>query len=55
MNPLDPSSFANVHEIKSTHVHLQLSTDFESKILKGSVVHTAIAVLDNISEFILVI
>ena len=34
---VDPCSFANNNEIKSTHTHLDLTVDFDNKILFGSV------------------
>lgn len=37
---VDQHSNANVSEIRTTHLHLDLSVDFESKMLVGSVTHT---------------
>ena len=42
---LDQHSHANVAEVKTTHLHLDLSVDFESKLLVGSVRHS----IDNIA------
>ncbi|KAH6576470.1 hypothetical protein BASA50_006755 [Batrachochytrium salamandrivorans] len=38
--PTDPNSFANSHEAVVRHTHLNLSTDFDAKIINGSVEHT---------------
>ncbi|MFT5823342.1 MAG: leukotriene-A4 hydrolase [Crocinitomix sp.] len=37
---VDKHSYSNVADIKTTHLHLDLLVDFESKMLKGSVAHT---------------
>ncbi|TPX33921.1 leukotriene-A4 hydrolase [Synchytrium microbalum] len=42
----DPSSLSNSGQIKSTHLHLKLSADFNSKILHGSVTHDVEATSD---------
>jgi len=34
---IDPCSYANIHEVKCVHTHLNLSVDFEKKILFGNV------------------
>lgn len=31
----DPHSFGNINEVRVTHIHLDLSTDFDKKTLKG--------------------
>ena len=36
----DVHSYSNVNEVNSTHLHLNLSVDFEQRILNGSVVHS---------------
>ncbi|EGF79700.1 hypothetical protein BATDEDRAFT_19784 [Batrachochytrium dendrobatidis JAM81] len=38
--PTDPNSFANSHEAIIRHTHLNLTTDFDAKILHGFVEHT---------------
>ncbi len=37
---LDQHSYSNVAEVKTTHLHLDIAVDFETKMLKGSVTHT---------------
>lgn len=37
--PVDHHSYANVYEAKTKHLHLDLSVDFDQKILQGSVRH----------------
>lgn len=37
---LDQHSYSNVAEVKTTHLHLDIAVDFETKMLKGSVAHT---------------
>ncbi|KAJ3410980.1 Leukotriene A-4 hydrolase [Chytridiales sp. JEL 0842] len=49
----DPNSFANVHEIKTTHLHLDLKTNFVQKIISGSVLTTATVVADKVTELVL--
>ena len=36
----DLHSYANINEVNTTHLHLDLTIDFETKSLKGSVKHT---------------
>lgn len=36
MTALDPNSFANVHEMMSTSLHLDLVADFDRNVFKGS-------------------
>ena len=36
---IDPHSFSNFNEVQSTHLHLDLTVDFESNKLKGRVDH----------------
>lgn len=49
----DYHSYSNPREARITHVDLDLDTDFEQKILKGSVVLTVERVLSNAHEVIL--
>ena len=35
----DVHSYANANDVHTTHLHLNLSVDFEAQVLKGSVVH----------------
>ncbi len=49
----DPSSFANLNEIRVKHVHLTLTADFNKKILAGHVIHSAEVVVDGVSQLVL--
>ena len=52
-SPLDPNSFANNHEAAVSHIHLNLTTDFERRVLHGyaeltvKVCHHVWCVFDN--------
>ena len=39
VQPIDEHSYANVFEVRTNHLHLDLNVDFETKTLKGSVRH----------------
>jgi hypothetical protein len=52
MNPLDPNSFANSHEIAIKHSHIIWKSDFEKKCLVGSV-HHYLEVKENCSTLVL--
>ncbi|KAI9324116.1 peptidase family M1-domain-containing protein [Zopfochytrium polystomum] len=49
----DPNSYANTHQVRVTHVQLDLTVDFSSKTLKGHVVLTAVAQVDGVTEIVL--
>ncbi|KAI9140711.1 peptidase family M1-domain-containing protein [Paraphysoderma sedebokerense] len=51
-SPDDPNSFANTHQARVSHVHLDLTTDFARKVLYGSVVLDFVA-LDKATIVIL--
>ncbi|KAH8921077.1 hypothetical protein BT69DRAFT_1221940 [Atractiella rhizophila] len=53
MTVLDPSSYSNQHEIKSTHLAIDWSINWETRIFSGSVVHRLLAVKDGVKEVIL--
>lgn len=38
-NPIDRFSFANIHEVQTEHVHMNLNVDFASSTIKGVVDH----------------
>jgi len=38
-NILDAHSYSNVDQVHSTHIHLDLSVDFERRVISGSIVH----------------
>ena len=49
MPPLaDNSTYGNTEQIHTTHVHLNLQVDFDSRTLNGSAVHS-MTVLQNTS------
>jgi len=50
---VDPCTFANVHEVKLTHTHLNLSVDFGKHILSGNADLSFKSVSDDVSELIL--
>ena len=39
-NPVDPSSYANVHEVRTTHQHLDFLVDLQNKRFVGMTTHT---------------
>ncbi|RKO96295.1 hypothetical protein CXG81DRAFT_25310 [Caulochytrium protostelioides] len=49
---LDPSSFANQDEIKTTHFHLEWDVDFATQIITGSVAHTLVALAERVERVI---
>jgi gamma-glutamylcysteine synthetase len=50
--PFDPNSFANAHQVKTIHSHLEWCVLMEEKKVQGSVSHT-FEVLNEISEIVL--
>jgi leukotriene-A4 hydrolase len=49
-NTRDPSSYANIDEIRSTHLYLDFTVDFERKKFVGSVYHTMEMIKPNTPE-----
>jgi leukotriene-A4 hydrolase len=49
-NSRDPSSYANIDEIRSTHLFFEIDVDFERKRFLGSVYHTMEMVTPNSAE-----
>ena len=37
--PIDHHSYANVQDVRTTHLHLDINVDFERKVITGSVLH----------------
>lgn len=52
-NLSDPNSFANIHEIKTSHIHLDLTVAFSEKELKGRVILSLQAVSGVVKEVVL--
>ena len=50
---IDPCSFSNINEIKTTQTHLNLSVDFDKKILSGNVDLSFETLSDDVSSIIL--
>ncbi len=50
--PSDPNSFTNSDQAVIKHSHLDWTTNFEKKILQGSVIHT-IAILEPTTKIVL--
>ncbi|KAK3835486.1 MAG: peptidase family M1-domain-containing protein [Linnemannia gamsii] len=51
--PYDPTSQSNVDELKTNHIHLDLTVDFTTKTLTGFVELELEAIVDNVSKVIL--
>ena len=49
----DPSSYANINDVQTTHLHLDLTVDFTKKVLSGSVTLDLVAVVSDVSNVIL--
>ncbi|KAI9207265.1 peptidase family M1-domain-containing protein [Polychytrium aggregatum] len=49
----DKNSFANSDAIRSTHLHLSLTADFDRKVLHGHVVHSLSVLKDSVKELVL--
>ena len=37
---MQPHSYANLQEVRTTHLHLDLTADFDTQTLSGSVTHS---------------
>ncbi|ORX42508.1 leukotriene A-4 hydrol [Hesseltinella vesiculosa] len=51
--PKDPSSLANLHQVKSTHLHLDWTVSFENKTFAGSVRLDMITLIDHLETITL--
>ncbi|KAF9934607.1 Leukotriene A-4 hydrolase [Linnemannia zychae] len=51
--PYDPTSQSNIDELKTNHIHLDLTVNFETKTLTGSAELELEAIADNVSKVIL--
>jgi leukotriene-A4 hydrolase len=49
----DPNSFSNHHQVAVQHLDLQLTTDFEKKVLSGYVDLTCQVLVDSPSHLVL--
>jgi len=46
-NPTDPSTYANIDQVKSTHLRLIMNVRFEDKAIDGVAVHNMKALIDS--------
>lgn len=51
--PYDPTSQSNIDELKTNHIHLNLTVDFSAKTLSGSAELELEAIADNVSKVVL--
>lgn len=49
----DPSSLANLSEVKTTHLHLDWTIDFEQKRIRGHVLLDLTTLEPNVNQVIL--
>ena len=49
-NSIDPSTYANIEEVRSTHLSLDLNVDFNTTTLSGSIVHNMTIMADNVQS-----
>jgi hypothetical protein len=53
MSPVDPNSYANVHQIQTRHVHLDLNVDFARRVLTGRVRLSLQTIADDVTNVVL--
>ena len=51
--PYDPTSQSNIDELKTNHIHLDLTVDFSAKTLAGSAELELEAIADKVSKIVL--
>jgi aminopeptidase N len=51
--PYDPTSQSNLDEAKTNHIHLDLTVDFDAKILSGSAELEIEAIADAVHKVVL--
>ena len=49
---MDPSSLANLSEVRCTHLHLNLAANFETKVLSGEVTHSLHLLQEAVAEVV---
>ena len=49
-NSYDPSSYANLDEVRTTHLNLSIAVEFDNRLFDGTVMHTMRAMQDNVSS-----
>jgi len=49
-NTIDPSTYANIEDAKTTHVDLDIEVDFDSQVFIGKVVHTMKTEVPNVKS-----
>ena len=47
-NSIDPSTYANIQDIKTNHLALDLEVNFDNNTLKGTATHYMEVVSDNV-------
>ncbi|KAI7861636.1 peptidase family M1-domain-containing protein [Spinellus fusiger] len=50
---IDPSSLSNLHQVKTTHLHLDWSIDFAKKTISGQVLLDLSILADNVQQVVL--
>lgn len=49
----DPNSFANLDQVYTKHIHLNLKVDFDNKILIGCAELTLLPLIDNLETVVI--
>lgn len=49
----DPSSLSNLHELTTTHLHLNWNISFEEKVIAGHVILDLKTLVDNVTQVVL--
>lgn len=49
-NSKDPSTYSNIEQANSQHVHLDITVDFPNKKFDGMVTHNMISHIDSLTE-----
>jgi hypothetical protein len=47
---IDNATYANIDQIKTTHINLTLGVDFDNRVFQGSVLHYMTAVADGVTN-----
>lgn len=50
---IDPSSLANLNEVRTKHIHLNWTISFDQKKIGGDVVLDIVTLVDNVQKVIL--
>lgn len=49
-NSIDVSTYANIEEVRSTHVELDIGVDFDRQVFEGKVVHWMTILQENVTD-----